>query len=133
MSNLFVSEEDYNKRIAICKECQYYFKPTGQCKQCLCFMRLKAKLAFLNCPKKYWVKTKAVVLDEIPKDIVEECLLNWEDIKTGRAKNIQAKEKMIELHNIVYGTNFDKNTDCGSCLSSCLNGMRKVYNKYKKR
>jgi|TARA_R110002020_G_scaffold448292_1_gene661044 NAD-dependent dihydropyrimidine dehydrogenase PreA subunit len=131
MANFFVSEKDYKTRLSICKECIYYFAPTGQCKQCLCFMKLKAKLALLECPKKFWLKTKAIVVEDVPQDIVEECLLNWEDIKTGTAKNIEAKRKMIELHNIVYGTNFDRDTNCGSCLQSCLDGMRKIKEKYK--
>ena len=54
MNRFFTSDEIYNERLAICKECIYYYKPTGQCKRCLCFMKIKARIAPMACPEKYW-------------------------------------------------------------------------------
>ena len=57
MNRFFVPDEIYKDRMAICKECVYYSKPLGQCKRCLCFMKIKARIAPMECPQKYWGKT----------------------------------------------------------------------------
>ena len=49
-----VPDSVYEKRISICKECEYYFKPTMQCKVCKCFMFMKAKVINTSCPKDKW-------------------------------------------------------------------------------
>ena len=99
MNKFFVPNEVYEDRMAICKECVYYSKPLGQCKRCLCFMKIKARIAPMECPQKYWSKTTEMKApDSLPKEIVEEILELWKDLKTGRAKDIQAKKKMIELY-----------------------------------
>ena len=73
MNRFFVSDEVYEDRIAICKECIYYFKPTGTCKRCLCFMKVKARLAPMACPQKYWDKTTEVETpDDLPQEIIDE-------------------------------------------------------------
>jgi NAD-dependent dihydropyrimidine dehydrogenase PreA subunit len=133
MNKFFVPQEIYQDRIKICKECVYYFKPSGQCKRCLCFMKIKARISTQECPQKYWSKTKEVeVPDELPKEIVEEILDLWKDLKTGRAKDIAAKKKMIELWNTISGSNYKTGTNCGSCLSTCFDGIKKIYYEYSK-
>ena len=47
------------------------------------------------------------------------------------AKNVQAKKRMIETYNTIYMTNYSTGTNCGSCLSTCYDGIKKLYNKYK--
>ena len=132
MNRFFTSQEVYEDRIAICKECTHYFKLTGQCKRCLCFMKVKARIAPMECPEKYWTKTREIEIPEqLPKEIVEEVLAVYPDIRTGRAKDHKAKTKMIELWNTISGSNYDTGTSCSSCLSNCLDGIRNVYNKYK--
>ena len=131
MNRFFVSNEVYEDRIAICKECVYYSKPLGQCKRCLCFMKVKARIAPMECPQKYWSKTTEMKApDELPKEIVEEILDLWKDLKTGRAKDIAAKKKMIELYNAIYNTNYKTGTNCGSCISACFDGIKKLYYEY---
>lgn len=131
MNKFFVSDNVYKERISICKSCVYYFKPTGNCKVCLCFMKIKSRIASMECPQKYWSKTTEVETpDDLPQDIIDEVLLVWKDIKTGRAKNVTAKKKMVELYNIIYNGNFKPTTNCSSCLQSCLDGIKKVYKKY---
>ena len=133
MNKFFVSNEVYEDRIAICKECVYYSKPLGQCKRCLCFMKVKARIAPMECPQKYWSKTTEMKApDELPKEIVEEILDLWKDLKTGRAKDIAAKKKMIELYNTIYNTNYKTGTNCGSCISTCFDGIKKLYYEYSK-
>ena len=133
MNKFFVSNEVYEDRIAICKGCVYYFKPTGTCKDCGCFMKIKARLAPMECSQKKWEKTKEVEAPEsLPQEIVDEILDMWEDLKTGRAKNQAAKKRMIETYNTIYNTNYGVRTNCGSCISTCFDGIKKLYKEYSK-
>jgi 5-methylcytosine-specific restriction endonuclease McrA len=131
MNKFFVPNEVYEDRMAICKGCTYYFKLTGSCKVCKCFMKIKARIAPMECPKKYWSKTTEVEApDELPQEMIDEILDLWKDLKTGRAKDHEAKKKMIELYNVIHNTNYGVGTSCGSCLSTCFDGIKKLYNKY---
>ena len=131
MNKFFVPNEIYEDRMAICKECTYYFKLTGSCKVCKCFMRVKARIAPMECPKKYWSKTTEMKApDELPQELIDEILDLWKDLKTGRAKDIAAKKRMITLYNVIHNTNYGTGTSCGSCLSTCFDGIKKLYNKY---
>ena len=132
MNKFFTSQEVYEDRIALCKDCVYYFKLTGQCKRCLCFMKIKARLAPMECPQGYWQKTTSIKApDDLPQELIDEVLNIWPDIKTGRAKNVEVKKRMIELYNTIHMTNYGTNTNCGSCLSACYSGIKKLYKKYK--
>lgn len=131
MNKFFVPNEVYEDRIAICKGCVYYFKPTGTCKDCGCFMKIKARLAPMACPQKKWNKTTNIEApDDLPQEIINEILDMWENLKTGRAKNQEAKKKMIETYNVIYGTNYSTGTNCGSCISTCFDAIKKLYKKY---
>ena len=59
-----------------------------------------------------------------------EITILWEDLKTGVAKDVKAKNKMIDIYNTIYGTGYNPNTNCGSCISTCYDGIKKLYNKY---
>ena len=132
MNKFFVPDEIYEERLAICKECVYYFKPTGSCKRCLCFMKLKARIAPMSCPQSYWLKTTEVIKapDDLPQEIIDEVLDMWKDLKTGRAKNQAAKKRMIETYNTIFNTSYSVGTNCGSCISTCFDGIKKLYKKY---
>lgn len=133
MNKFFVPNEVYEDRIAICKGCVYYFKPTGTCKDCGCFMKIKARLAPMECSQKKWEKTKEVEAPEsLPQEIVDEILDMWKDLKTGRAKNQAAKKRMIETYNTIFNTNYGVRTNCGSCISTCFDGIKKIYKEYSK-
>jgi hypothetical protein len=132
MNKFFVPNEVYEDRIAICRGCVYYFKPTGNCKICKCFMKVKARIATQHCPQKYWDKTTEVETPEtLPQEIVDEILDMWKDLKTGRAKDQAAKKRMIETYNTIFNTNYSPRTNCGSCISTCFDGIKKLYNEYK--
>ena len=132
MNRFFTSDEIYKDRLSICKDCIYYFKPTGQCKRCLCFMKIKARLAPMACPEKYWNKTTEIEIPEdLPQEIIDEILDVWQYLKTGRAKDQKAKKRMIEIYNTIHETNYSTGTNCGSCLSSIFDGIKKLYKKYK--
>ena len=131
MNKFFVPNEVYEDRLAICKECIYYFKPTGTCKDCGCFMKIKARLAPMECSQKKWQKTtKIETPDDLPQEIIDEVLKVWGDLKTGKAKNQAAKKKMIEIYNVIHMTNYSTNTNCGSCISTCFDGIKNLYKKY---
>ena len=131
MNRFFTSDEIYKDRLAICKDCIYYFSPTGQCKRCLCFMKIKARLAPMACPEKYWDKTTEIETPEdLPQEIIDEILDVWQYLKTGRAKDQKAKKRMIEIYNTIYETNYSTGTNCGSCLSSIFDGIKKLHKKY---
>ena len=53
-ANAIVAENDVFKyRISVCNDCDSFLK-TRQCKECLCFMDLKARLGSSSCPKGKW-------------------------------------------------------------------------------
>jgi hypothetical protein len=49
-----VSNEIKDKRLSICLECPRLIKATKQCKECGCFMDVKAKLFDATCPLDKW-------------------------------------------------------------------------------
>ena len=131
MNKFFVPDNVYEDRIEICKSCVYYFKPTGTCKDCGCFMKIKARLTPMECSQKKWQKTTEIETpDDLPQEIVEEILDIWKDLKTGRAKNVEVKKRMIQLYNTIFMTSYSPTTNCGSCLSTCYTGIKKLYKKY---
>ena len=94
-------------------------------------MKIKARLAPMACPQKKWNKTTNIEApDDLPQEIINEILDMWKDLKTGRAKNQEAKKKMIETYNVIYGTNYSTGTNCGSCISTCFDAIKKLYKKY---
>ena len=96
-------------------------------------MKVKARIAPMSCPQKYWLKTTEMKApDELPKEIVDEILDMWKDLKTGRAKNVQAKKRMIETYNTIYMTSYSPTTNCGSCISAAYNGIKQLYYEYSK-
>jgi hypothetical protein len=95
-------------------------------------MKIKSRIAPMECPEKKWLKTREIETpDDLPKEIVEEILDMWKDLKTGRAKDVAAKKRMIETYNTIYNTNYGTGTNCGSCISTCYDEIKKLYNKYK--
>ena len=55
--NIIIHDEDIvNKRLDICKSCEFLFKPTNTCKKCGCFMNAKTKIATQRCPIGKWEK-----------------------------------------------------------------------------
>tara|TARA_B100000029_G_scaffold487250_1_gene542607 strand:+ start:2369 stop:2578 length:210 start_codon:yes stop_codon:yes gene_type:complete len=42
------------ERMEICNSCEFFFTPTGNCKKCGCFMKIKTKMKGLTCPIGKW-------------------------------------------------------------------------------
>ncbi|MFZ9715967.1 MAG: DUF6171 family protein [Ilumatobacteraceae bacterium] len=49
-----VEDNKYADRIAECASCDRLIRPTFQCKECGCFMKLKARLEGATCPLGKW-------------------------------------------------------------------------------
>jgi len=131
MNKFFVPKEIYEDRMAICKGCVYYSSLLGQCKICLCFMKVKSSISSQSCPKGFWQKTTEVeVRTDIPQEIIAEIIALWPDLKTGRAKDQRAKKSMIEIYNTLHNTNYSTATNCGSCIAACFDGIKKIYKEY---
>lgn len=50
----YISKEESEKRLNICKGCEFLFTPTNQCKKCGCFMNIKTKMFHASCPIGKW-------------------------------------------------------------------------------
>jgi hypothetical protein len=50
----YVTEPEFNKRFTVCQRCPLFIKATNQCRQCGCFMNLKAKIKHAICPIGNW-------------------------------------------------------------------------------
>lgn len=46
------SEELYEERLQICKECEMFLE--AMCRSCGCYVELRAATAKNNCPRKKW-------------------------------------------------------------------------------
>jgi len=128
MSSFFVNKEIYKARLEVCRRCDKYIKVTGNCSVCLCFMRVKASIGQMSCPKKKWLETGVQKVDDIPNHLKKEAKEIWKDIKKGIAKDIEAKHKAVELYNTIYGGSFKKNSNCGSCLNTVYEGIKRIIN-----
>ena len=129
MNRFLVNKEVYKERLDTCRSCEHYFKPTGNCKVCGCFMRIKASIGIMECPELKWNKTGEVKrLDKIPKHLIKEAKEIWKDIERGIAKDMEAKHKAIELYNTIYRGSFKKNSNCGSCLNTVYEGIKRIIN-----
>jgi len=128
----FVKNEIRKERLDICRSCQHYFKPTGNCKICKCFMRIKTTLSYSECPIGLWQKTEEVEQPkEIPSHLIKEVIKIMPDIKNAQAKDHETKARLIELYNTIYGTTYKTTTNCSSCLNSVWKGITAIYNKNK--
>ena len=51
---MFTSMQIRLERAGHCQKCEYYFRPTKQCKKCGCLVNLKVMLANTSCPVGKW-------------------------------------------------------------------------------
>ena len=65
-----VEKEIASERFKICMECPK-FLPTGQCKECGCFMLAKVKLPNASCPDHKWEEVE-VMYKEVKTTLIEE-------------------------------------------------------------
>lgn len=53
-STQYATKEQQQERMSICEACPELFELTLQCKECMCIMPLKTKLAHAECPLGKW-------------------------------------------------------------------------------
>lgn len=56
-SKVFVGEKIAAQRLDACHRCPAFQPKTGQCAECGCFVRVKAKLSTEQCPLHKWPLT----------------------------------------------------------------------------
>lgn len=49
-----IAKKRKSDRLAICEKCDRLFKPTFSCKECGCFMKIKAGIRMATCPLGKW-------------------------------------------------------------------------------
>ena len=49
-----VDQEEFDRRMSICRSCEFLKKPAEQCSKCGCFMKLKTKIDRAHCPIHKW-------------------------------------------------------------------------------
>lgn len=49
LNKIFVSEEEKDRRLTICKKCNHYNSTLVQCKKCGCFLEAKTRLLGFHC------------------------------------------------------------------------------------
>jgi len=132
MNKFFVNKEVYKERLDICRGCDEYFKPTGSCKLCGCFVRIKASMGIMECadnPKK-WIATQIYEApEEIPTHLKDEIKEVWKLIENGKVKDTKSKQRLIELYNTIHDTTYSTKTNCSSCLHSIYKFMKYIITK----
>jgi hypothetical protein len=64
----------------------------------------------------------------ITQEQKERILKVWEFCKTGRATTVEAKVELITLYNEIHRTRFKTTSNCGSCLNTVYQGIKKIVN-----
>ena len=49
-----VDQTEFDRRMAICRSCEFLKRPAEQCSKCGCFMKLKSKIERAHCPIHKW-------------------------------------------------------------------------------
>jgi hypothetical protein len=63
-SKFFLNEEDIEKRMAVCRQCDEYKVSSQLCGKCKCYLPWKVKMANVACPIGKWSNTIDAVDDD---------------------------------------------------------------------
>lgn len=58
--NLHVSDSIFNERMSLCQSCEHFDQSQTRCTQCGCFLNVKAKMMFEECPVGKWGMDESV-------------------------------------------------------------------------
>ncbi len=61
LSKYFLSDEQTENRLSICRACDKFVEVTNMCSKCLCFLPAKTRMAPATCPEHKWLN---VVVEE---------------------------------------------------------------------
>lgn len=53
-NEIFVTEEEKERRLSICKKCPEYHEEQMRCKNCGCFLENKVTFTASKCPLSHW-------------------------------------------------------------------------------
>tara|TARA_Y100001973_G_scaffold63009_1_gene92311 strand:- start:1604 stop:1882 length:279 start_codon:yes stop_codon:yes gene_type:complete len=90
-------------------------------------MKIKASIAMMKCPVDKWLQTsKKENITEIPEHLQKQIQEIAPKIKGGKAKDNETKQKLVTLHNTIYGTRYKVTTSCSTCLNDCYKGITRL-------
>lgn len=94
-------------------------------------MRIKTTIAKLSCPAKppKWEKVETYNKLEVPEHLKKEVLDIWKYMQHGRFRDYETKYKAIELYNTITNSNYDRDTNCLSCLNAVKELFRRIINR----
>jgi len=129
----YASKEIRKERLDICKGCEHYHSFLGNCKLCGCFMKVKTAIATMQCAdtnNRKWDRIVEVNENtlQVPPEFREEIIELYKALQSGNLNENDNKQRVITLHNTIYGTNYATNTTCSSCHKNVREGINKLYN-----
>lgn len=136
---MFAPTDVQNKRLHTCRKCKFFKKKTSTCgtpivgntvmyrkkeyKLCGCFMNIKTRLKFSNCPIGKWDE---VYMSDIEYKELKELLSLTVD-KVSREQN----NRLAQLHRKYLGSNTQPSS-CPSCVVKTINDLQKILEDYEK-
>ena len=57
---ILYDQDIINKRLEICKNCEFLYGSNYRCKKCKCYMKVKTKLSIASCPIGKWGKENVI-------------------------------------------------------------------------
>tara|TARA_R110000744_G_scaffold131957_1_gene240183 strand:- start:300 stop:704 length:405 start_codon:yes stop_codon:yes gene_type:complete len=130
---LQASKELEAERIAICEQCPHFRKRSRTCgtpivgnkvgnkRTCGCFMDIKTKLSFSNCPLDRWQSNEISNADYLEmKNLVSEV-----------THSINPKQKSV-LYEMLskYNEGTTKTSNCAPCLVKALDDIKEIIRQY---
>lgn len=106
----------HEKRLAICKGCEFYLKPTGQCLKCGCFMKIKTRIKSLPCPIDKYPKVRS---NKEERELIEFVQ------SLGQRVTVEEQNRFWQIYNETFDTN--RKSGCRSCLFSAIKELKKHY------
>jgi len=73
---ILVSSEVKEKRLEICRSCEYYDEKQIRCRQCGCFLEHKAQFALDSCPLDKWKTSDSKMTTEDYSNLIQKYLEN---------------------------------------------------------
>lgn len=135
---LFVKSSEYNRRLAICRNCKFFEQSTQSCGSlivgeeqeievqykkksihlCGCVMPIKAKLSLASCPANKW---KGMLTDAERNDL----LLLLEEIETtGKIDDTQRNQFYAYKDQITRA--YNERSTCSACIKREIKLMRET-------
>jgi hypothetical protein len=132
---LFVKHEEYQRRMAICRDCKFYEPTTKSCgpliigkevetevkyrrksiRLCGCVMPIKAKQGIFGCPAQKWLpllsKEQIMSMRKIVLELKAKKVLQTEDIKL-----------LFQMKSDLYGQKF-KHQVCSVCVNKVIRNL----------